>query len=61
MKWYGMITIVVIVVVTLGGVVYMGMNNDNFVNEKHFKTADIESTVIQSSNNNETNDSDKID
>ncbi len=56
-----MITIVVIVVVTLGGVVYMGMNNDNFVNEKHFKTADIESTVIQSSNNNETNDSDEID
>ncbi len=40
MKWYGMITIVVIVVVTLGGVVYMGMNNVNFVNEKHFKTAD---------------------
>ena len=57
MKWYGMVTIVVIVVAALGGIVYMGMNNDNLVNEKHTKTADLESTAIQSYNTTETNDS----
>ena len=60
MKWYEMTTIAVIVVVVLGGVVYMGMNTDKFVNEKHTKITDIEFTVVQSSQKAEMNDSDNI-
>ena len=61
MKWYGMATIVVIVVAALGGVVYMGMNTDKFANQKNTQVADTESSVIQISPNAEMNDSDGID
>ena len=55
-----MAPIAIIVVVVLGGVVYIGMNSDKFVNKTHTKTADLESTVIQSSQKAEINDSDDI-
>jgi exo-beta-1,3-glucanase (GH17 family) len=56
MKWYGMVAIAVVVVAALGGVVYMGINTDKFVKEKHTKTTDIKSTVIQSSQKAEMKD-----
>ena len=59
MKWYWMATIVVVVAI-LGSIVYVGINADKFVNEKHTKTPGIESDTIQNSLNIEMNNFDDI-
>ena len=41
MKWYGMVVMAIIAVSVFGGVVYMEMNIDKFVNEKNTKNVGI--------------------